>query len=356
VTPPSWRFDIRIEEDLIEEVIRILGYDKLPLAPPSGRLVPVVPSEALRGADAVRQRLAALGYRETINFSFVEERWERELAGNADPIRVVNPIASPLAVMRSSLIGSLVEVLRFNLARKAGRVRVFESGKVFRRDAAATDGPVAVAGLSQPTHVAGLAWGASEPPQWGIKDRPTDFYDVKGDIEALCSPTRPVFVAAPHPAMHPGRSARIEVDGIAIGFIGELHPRWRQAYELPSAPVLFELEQAALSRRTIPLHRPLPRQQSSWRDIAVIAGDTVTHDALMQAIMAVPGGLVRSARLFDVYQPAHASADIGPNERSLAVRLEIRDDATTLTDERIDGVVAEVLDALRQGLGLRLRG
>ncbi len=355
VTPPSWRFDLKIEEDLIEEVIRVLGYDTLPAGSPQGTLMPLVKSEAQRDADALRDKMVALGYRETINFSFVEERWERELAGNSDPVRVLNPIASSLSVMRSSLVGSLLGVLQANLARKASRVRIFEAGRVFRRDAAMADGPLSVAGIDQPMRLAGLALGTVAPLQWSTKDRPVDFYDLKGDIEALCAPTPVAFFPALHPALHPGRSARVEVGGHAAGFVGELHPRWRQAYELPSTPILFELDMARLSSRRLPVFASLPRQQAAWRDIAVIAGDAVSHDDLMRVIMAVPGGLVRSARLFDVYKPTRPVSDIGAAERSLAIRLEIRADDTTLTDERIDGMVAEVLAALRQRLGLRLR-
>ena len=239
VQPPSWRFDLRIEEDLIEEVIRVIGYDKLPLTPPRVPVTARVRREARRSAHAVRRVLAAMDYQETIGFSFVEERWEHELAGNPDPIKVLNPIAAPLAVMRSSLIGSLVQVLRTNLARKAGRVRVFELGRVFSRDPGVPDGDLTVAGVHQPMRVAGLASGAAERLQWGRKEQAVDFYDLKGDIEALLDPRRPVFVADTHPALHPGRCARVEVDGRAIGHVGELHPKWRLAYELPQAPVLF---------------------------------------------------------------------------------------------------------------------
>ncbi|MGH8797112.1 MAG: phenylalanine--tRNA ligase subunit beta, partial [Caldimonas sp.] len=355
VTPPSWRFDLKAEEDLIEEVIRALGYDKLPAGPPLGALVPRVASESRRSADALRHRIAALGYRETINFSFVDERWERELAGNPEPIRVLNPIASSMSVMRSSLLGSLVAVLRTNLARKATRVRVFEAGRAFMRDATAAVGPLGVSGVRQPMRLAGLLHGAAEPLQWGVKERAIDIYDAKGDVETLCAPLVPRFVPATHPAMHPGRCARVEIDGVGIGHVGELHPRWRQAYDLPSAPVLFELDLDALGAVALPVYRPLQKQQSAWRDIAVIAGDHVSHDAMMQTILAVPGGLVRSARLFDIYRPAKPGGDIGAGERSLAVRLEILDAETTLTDERIDGVVVDVLEALQERLGLRLR-
>jgi len=356
VTPPSWRFDIQIEEDLIEEVIRVIGYASLPDTPPRAPVTARVRSETRRGIHALCRTMAALDYQETINYSFVEERWETELAGNAQPIRVLNPIASPLAVMRSSLLGSLVNVLRFNLARKATRVRVFEIGRVFKRDAAAMDGDAAVAGLSQPRHLAGLAYGSADAMQWATKEHAVDFFDLKGDIESLLAPRFVRFVAAEHPALHPGRSARVEVEGVAIGFAGELHPKWRQAYELPSAPLLFELDLSALLVRDIPSLVPIQRQQSAWRDIAVIAAETVTHEALMQTITASDSSLVRTARLFDIYKPASPSADIAAGERSLAVRLELLDDEATLTDERIDATVAKLIDRLAGRLGARLRG
>ncbi len=356
VTPPSWRFDLQIEEDLIEEVIRVLGYQNLPDTPPLAPIRAQVRSESRRGAHAIRHALAALGYQETINFSFVEERWERELAGNDDPIRVLNPIASPLSVMRSSLIGSLVSVLRFNLARKTARVRVCEVGRVFKRDAAVADGLGTVAGVHQPMRVAGLAYDTVDELQWGVKARAVDFYDVKGDVEALLAPRQARFVATAHPALHPGRSARVEVDGQAIGFVGELHPKWRQAYELPGTPVVFELDAAALGERPLPAFQPIPRQQSAWRDIAVIAGEQVSHDAVIHVAESANPKLVRSVKLFDVYRPAAGAAgDMAAGERSLALRLEILDDAATLTDEQIESVKAEVLAALAERLGVRLR-
>ncbi len=355
VTPPSWRFDLQIEEDLIEEVIRVLGYATLPDEPPLAPLMARVRSEGTRGADALRHRVAALDYQETINFSFVEERWERELAGNADPIRVLNPIASPMSVMRSGLFGSLIAVLRYNLARKVPRVRVFEIGRIYRRDVTAADGEVSVAGVSQPLRLAGLAYGSIDATQWGLKERTVDFFDVKGDIEALLAPRTARFIAAEHPALHPGRSARIELDGQTVGVVGELQPRWRQAYELPSAPILFELVLPALLARELPAFAAIPRQQSAWRDIAVVAGESVTHDDLMTAIAGVNPGLVRSARLFDIYQPAQPTGDFVAGERSLAVRLELLDDDVTLTDARIEAVVSEVLATLSQRFGVRLR-
>ena len=356
VTPPSWRFDLQIEEDLIEEVARIVGYQHLPDAPPLAPIRARVPSESTRSAHAVRRAMAGLGYQETINYSFVEERWERELAGNADPIRVLNPIAAPLAVMRSGLLGSLIGVLRYNLARHGDRVRVFEIGRVFRRDAAVADSGTQVAGVAQPMRLGALGYGAAAAAQWGEKERALDFYDLKGDIEALLAPRKPVFVADTHPALHPGRCARVELDGQPIGHVGELHPQWRQAYELPRAPMLFELDLGAVLARDLPQARAVPRHQSSWRDIALVLRDSVGHDAVVQRLAEDPSGLVRSVTLFDLYRPAQPVADIGAGERSLALRLELRDDQSNLTDERIDAAVAAAVQRAMDGFGARLRG
>jgi phenylalanyl-tRNA synthetase beta chain len=353
VQPPSWRFDLKIEEDLIEEVIRVIGYDKLPSSAPIAPITARVRPEAQRSAAAVQRALAALDYQETINFSFVEARWEHELAGNPDPIKVLNPIASPLSVMRSSLIGSLVAVLRHNLARKAGRVRVFELGRVFRRDAAVLDGPLSVAGVDQPTKVAALTYGPADPLQWGRKEQGADFFDAKGDVESLLAPIKPAFVPDSHPAMHPGRCARVEVDGRAIGHVGELHPRWRQAYELPQAPVLFELDLPAVLVRPVPQAEALPRQQAVTRDLALVLGDAVAHDALIARLSDDP--LIRSATLFDIYKPQQPVTGIAAGERSLAVRIELLDQDATLTDERIDAAVAAAVTRVQGEFGARLR-
>lgn len=356
VTPPSHRFDLQIEEDLIEEVIKVLGYTQLPDTPPLAPVTARVRPEAQRGSHALRRAVAGLGYQETINFSFVEARWEHELAGNADPIQVLNPIASPLSVMRSSLIGSLVAVLQYNLARRAQRVRIFELGRVFRRDASVTDSLTTVAGVSQPLRLSGLAYGPAQPLQWGAAERAVDFFDVKADVEALLAPRRASFVAAEHPALHPGRSARIELGGQPIGWIGELHPKWRQGYDLPQAPVLFELDADALKAQVVPAYQPIARQQSVWRDLALVVKDGVPHDALIAAITDDTSGLVRHAQLFDIYKPKAPTADIAADERSMAVRVELLDDQATLTDERVESVVNGIVERLGQRLQARLRG
>jgi phenylalanyl-tRNA synthetase beta chain len=355
VTPPSWRFDLQIEEDLIEEVARIVGYQQLPQTPPLAPIRARILPESRRSSHAVRHAMAALDYQETINYSFVEERWEQQLAGNAAPIRVLNPIAAPLAVMRSSLLGSLIGVLRYNLARRAGRVRVFELGRVFRRDAGAVDGPVGVAGVAQPMRLGALGYGAAATPQWGHQDRALDFFDLKGDIEALLAPRRPVFVPDVHPALHPGRCARVELDGCAIGHVGELHPQWRQAYELPHAPLLFELDLDAVLARRLPQAQAVPRHQASWRDIALVVRDEVGHDALVGVLAQDPLKLVRSVTLFDVYKSAQAGDDIGAGERSLALRLELLDEQANLTDERIDAAVMAAVQRAKDRFAARLR-
>ncbi len=355
VTPPSYRFDLNIEEDLIEEVIRIVGYEQLPMTPPVAPVVARQRVESRRGAFALRHALAALDYQETINFSFVEEHWEHELAGNADPIKVLNPIAAPLAVMRSSLLGSLIQVLRSNLAKKAQRIRIFELGRVALRDAAVVASDTAVDGVRQPARLAGLAYGSAVPLQWADKDRQVDYFDVKGDVEALLAPRQLRFLPSNHPALHPGRSARIELNGQYVGVIGELHPRWRQSYELPQAPVLFELDLAPVLERLVPTFQALPKHQSAWRDLSLLLSPATSHDELIAALSADPTGLVKSATLFDVYVPEQPSGGQRAGVRSVTIRLQIQDPASTLTDERIDAARMSALLRAEQQVGARLR-
>ncbi len=356
VTPPSYRFDLQIEEDLIEEVVRLIGYQQLPATPPLAPITARIRPESQRSAFAVRRALAALGYQETINFSFVEERWEHELAGNPHPIKLLNPIASQMSVMRSSLVGSLLQVLKFNLDRKAARINVFELGRVFLRDPSSRNTDTTVAGFDQPMRVAGLAYGPREGLQWDRPDKSVDFFDVKGDVQALLAPLQPVFAPASHPAMHPGRCASVTVNGRSVGFIGELHPQWRQAYELAQAPLLFELDLDALLQRPVPVFQPVSKLQPVERDIAVIVAEAVTHAALMAAIHgADSGGLLKSATLFDVYRPQQGNTTMQLGEKSLAVRLVLGSDEATLTDEQIETVIQSVLASLQTRVQARLR-
>jgi phenylalanyl-tRNA synthetase beta chain len=356
VTPPSWRFDLAIEEDLIEEVARVLGYGRLPDAPPQAPVTARVAPESRRSVHALRRLVAGLDYQETINYSFVDARWEHELAGNEAPIRVLNPIASQMAVMRSSLIGSLVDVLRRNLDRRIERVRVFEIGRVFVSDASAADGPGQVAGLRQPRRLAALAYGPALPTQWAEKARAVDFYDVKGDLERLLLPRRATFRPCAHAALHPGRAAQVELEGRVIGVLGQLHPRWCQRYELPQAPVLFELELDAVLEHPLPVLQPLARFHPVRRDLSIVVADGVTHDAIGAAMdSAALGEALRSWTLYDIYKPEQPASDIGAGERSLAIRLELQGWSATLTDAEIDALVARVLESLRKQVGARLR-
>ncbi len=356
VQPPSFRFDLQIEEDLIEEVARMVGYNNLPTTPPLAPITASVCQEAQRSPHALRHQLAALGYQETINYSFVDERWEHELAGNANPIKLLNPIASQMSVMRSTLLGSLLNVVKFNVDRKASRVRVFELGRVFHKDASVQNTDTTVQGFDQPMHVAGIAFGSAAPLQWGTKEQAADFFDVKADVEALLAPAVPQFEAAEHPAMHPGRCAKVLVNGQAVGHVGELHPRWRQSWELTQAPVMFELSLDAVLHRDVPKSAGVAKFPNVERDIAVIVKDSVTHAQLMAAVHAAKTqGLLRNAVLFDVYRPKAESAAMAMDEKSLAVRLTLNSDEATLNEAQIEGVVQAVLAELANQVSARLR-
>ncbi|WP_272971218.1 phenylalanine--tRNA ligase subunit beta [Comamonas terrigena] len=364
VTAPTFRFDINLEEDLIEEVARMIGYENLPTTKPLAPISPKLRAENQRSPFGVRHELAGLGYQETINFSFVEEKWEQELAGNHHAIKLLNPIASHLSVMRSSLLGSLLQVLKFNVDRKAQRVRVFELGRVFFKDESVVESDTTVKGFYQPMRVAGLAYGAADQLQWGRAETKVDFYDVKGDVEALLAPAKPVFEPAEHPAMHPGRCARVLLDGKAIGFVGELHPKWRQEWDLAQAPVMFELELDAVLARQVPVFKPVAKHQAVERDIAVVVKEAVTHAQVMEAVQqGVQGGILRSAALFDVFRPKKLKAgeeaapgSLAQDEKSLAIRLTLGRDEAALTDVEIDAAMQGAIASLVERVAARLRG
>jgi phenylalanyl-tRNA synthetase beta chain len=264
-----------------------------------------------------------------------------------------------MSVMRSSLIGSLLQVVKFNSDRKADRVRVFELGRVFLRDESVQDTDTTVKGFHQPMRVAGMAWGPVEPTGWSGKSRLVDFYDVKADLQAILSPVQATFEVAEHPALHPGRSARVLIQGQAVGFVGELHPRWRQRWDLSSAPVVFELDLDAVLQRPVPVAQAVPRHQAVERDLAVIVAEKVTHAELMAAVWSAPSqGLLRDALLFDVYRPQTGKAPVGglnEGEKSMAVRLTLNSDEATLTEAQIDAVMSAQIAHLMSQLNARLR-
>ncbi|MGE4336739.1 MAG: phenylalanine--tRNA ligase subunit beta [Pigmentiphaga sp.] len=358
VTPPSYRFDIEIEEDLIEEVARLYGFERLPDTPPVAPALMREAPEGLRSSHTLRQAMAALDYQEVVNFSFVEAGWETELAGNADPIRLLNPIASHLAVMRSSLIGGLLENVRYNANRKQARVRVFELGRIYRRKPDLADGPLQVAGVEQPLRLAGMAWGPVWPEQWSADSRrPVDFYDLKADLEALAgaAANRLRFMADVHPALHPGRAARIELDGEALGWIGELHPRWMQQAELSRAPGVFEVDAQRLMRLAMPTVGELSRQPSVQRDLALWVDEAVSYQAMRETIerLRKEAGMeiVKHVALFDVWRDKSLSA----KEKSLAFRFWLQDTRVTLDDSVVEACMARIIAALAEAHGSRQR-
>ncbi|SSW65745.1 Phenylalanine--tRNA ligase beta subunit [Achromobacter veterisilvae] len=361
VTPPSYRFDLELEEDLIEEVARIYGFENIPAVPPMARAKMFSQPEIRRGAHALRRLTAAQDYQEVVNYSFVEADWERDYADNDNPVRLVNPIASHLSVMRSSLIGGLVANIRHNANRKQSRVRLFELGRVFLRDASAPDGPLEVAGVRQPLKLAGAAWGQAVEEQWGAATRQVDFYDVKMDVEALFGARggRLRFEAAAHPALHPGRSARIELDGRQVGWIGELHPRWAQQSDLAHAPVVFELDVAVLSEGELPQVRELSRQPVVMRDLALWVDAHVSVQSMLDTVAAAVKAdpqlaVVQDVRLFDVWREKPQDGQPA-TEKSLAFRFWLQDTEVTLDEARVADCLARIKDALVAAHGARQR-
>ena len=352
VTPPSHRFDIEIEEDLIEEVARVHGFERIPAHPPAAPAAMRAEPERRRSLHAIRAQLAASDYHEVINFSFVDADWEADFAGNQAPIKLLNPIASQLAVMRSSLIGSLVANVGYNLNRKLARVRVFEIGRVFLRDPSMKDGDRDVAGVRQPTRIGAIAYGQALEEQWGAPERAVDFFDLKGDLEALLSPRRARFEPDVHPALHPGRAARVMLDGVQIGWVGELHPRWQRKYELPAAPVLFELDAEPLLELEVPRYSEVSRFPAVTRDLAVLVPESAPAQGLLDALLGGCPASVQEIRLFDVYR----GKGIPAGQKSLAFRVVMQDTSKTLTDEEADIAMARLTRVLAEKFGARLRG
>ncbi|MDR1646752.1 MAG: phenylalanine--tRNA ligase subunit beta [Zoogloeaceae bacterium] len=342
VTPPSFRFDLEIEEDLIEEIARVHGYENLPAPEPTGKLAMLASSEDVRPEAIVRRQLADRGFQEVINFAFVEETWEADFAANSAPIRLANPIASPLAVMRSTLIGGLVANLATNLNRKQGRVRLFELGRCFTR---------ASGHYVQPWRLAALAYGTAAPETWSGASRKVDFFDLKGDLETLLAPAVLSFAPLQHPALHPGRAASVSREGREIGWIGELHPKWTQKYDLPAAPVLFEIDLEAATAARLPAYAEVSRFQPASRDLAVVVDQKTTLEAVLAVMRAAAPTLVSDLQLFDLYQ----GAGIPAGKKSLAFRIVMQDTARTLLDVDMDEVVAQILSHLTEKLGAQRR-
>jgi phenylalanyl-tRNA synthetase beta chain len=368
VTPPSYRFDLEVEEDLIEEVARLHGYARIPAHPPLAPAQMRVQPEGRRQVHALRRLLAGLGYQELVNYSFISAESERDYGRGAPPIGVLNPISTQMGVMRSSLLGGLVSALTFNINRRWTRVRLFEIGRVFHRDAGVREGPLEVEGIDQPLSVAAIAYGPADDEQWGIAGREVDYFDLKGDVERLFAPARPRFEAAAHPALHPGRSASVYLGERLVGVIGELHPRLQQKSELPKPAVLFQLDLAPLLERDVPRMMEIAKYQPLQRDIALVLGEQVAYAAVEAAIGDRSRrddrlSALADIRLFDVYRPravSEAATGVAANallnkEKSLAIRIVLQDTERPLSDTDADAAVAAIVEELTARFNARLR-
>ena len=355
VTAPSYRFDIEIEEDLIEEIARVHGFDNIPALPPvSANEIRLAPEHS-RSLFTVRRQLADLDYQEVVNYSFIDETAEQRF-GIPDPIKLLNPIASQMSVMRSQLLSGLVANVRYNLNRKATRVRVFEIGAVFAKDSTVADGSLSVAGIAQPKRLAALAYGPVVDEQWGQAARMVDFFDLKADLEALFAPRALRFESAPHHALHPGRSARVLLDSVPVGVIGELHPALVQALELPQAPVMFEVEAAALQQRLLPVHQEIAKFPPVMRDLALLVAQPVLVQSLLdtmhQTVAANPAcRIMQHIVLFDEYR----GKGLPEGQKSLAFRVTMQDTRSTLQDEAVDAAIAALAEAVHQKHGATIR-
>ena len=336
-TPPTWRFDLSIEEDYVEEVARVHGYEHVPAVAPRASVPMLAPRDGERSRFDLRHAAAALGYQEVITYSFVPEEWERDFAGNDRPVRLANPIASQMSVMRTTLIPGLVQVLRANLNRGESWARLFEIGRCFEGSAA--DAAV------QPERMAGLAYGTLFPEQWGHgRGTPVDFHDLKGDVEVLAGGLPLAFSATAHPACHPGRCAAVTAGGRLLGIVGELHPRLQQACELPLAPVVFELLTAPLLEGAAPRFRAVSRMPVVRRDQAFTVAENTPVGAILTSVRKVVPGFVREVEVFDQYR----GKGVEPGQKSLALRIVMQDTDRTLTDSEVEEVMASVREHLNQ--------
>lgn len=350
VTPPAFRFDIETEEDLIEEIARLHGYDNIPSIAPRGNLCMLPSTESARTQWDVRHFLAGRGFQEVVNYSFVDSAWEQD--SNGTPIRLANPIASQMDVMRSSLIPSLVSNLATNRKRQQNRVRIFELGRCFmHRQQAAGGAGEEVPGFYQPRRLAALAAGTAFPEQWGEAARTVDFFDLKGDLESLFAPRVLTFAPVSVPALHPGRAASIFLDGQDIGVIGEIHPIWAQRFELGAAPVVFEVDLDATLSALCPEGGEISRMPTVLRDLALVVSVDIPAGRVLDALRETAPATVKEIVLFDVYQ----GKGIESNCKSLAFRISMQDTQRTLEDAEVDETVSGLLRHVERTVGGRLR-
>jgi phenylalanyl-tRNA synthetase beta chain len=348
VTAPAYRFDIAIEADLIEEVARIVGFEAIPETHAQGpqyfRALPEKdPAEA-----AVLEALAARGYQEAITLAFVDPQLQERLFPDRPALAISNPIATDLGVMRVSLWPGLLRAAQENQHRHQDRIRLFEHGTRFE---------MAADGTREIDTIAGVACGGRLPEQWGVTKQmraPADFYDVKSDLEALFAATGDatgfVFEAGTLPALHPGRTARVLRRGMIVGWLGELHPILVKSLDFTYAPVLFELDFAAIAVQRTP-YLEISRYPQVRRDLAVVIDEAVTLSTLTERVTLVTSSLLRSLRIFDVYR----GPGLEEGRKSVALGLIFQDISRTLTEQDVERLMASVATDLRENLNARIR-
>ncbi len=346
VRPPPFRFDIAIEEDLVEEVGRMVGYDNVPARPGASSTRLGTATEKHVNADAVSDLLVARGYSEVITYSFIDELTQQEVDPEGGTVRLANPIASDMNVMRSTLWPGLLDVAARNMARQQPGQRVFEIGARF---AEAADG------IRETATVAGLALGRQWPEHWDLDARDVDFFDVKADVEALLKLTRRNaqfrIEADRNPALHPGQSARITSQHRTVGWLGSLHPGLQQRFELRKPAILFSLELDALLDADVPVSRGISKFPAVRRDIAVVVDEDFAVQSLVELVRANAGASLESMVVFDLYR----GEGIGENRKSIGMGLILRDKSRTLTDGDADRTVQSVARSLEQEFGARIR-
>lgn len=351
ITPPSFRFDINIEEDLIEEIARLHGYDHIPATPPVAALTMLDAPEAKSPLNKLRDCLVASGYQEVVNYSFVDESWERDLLGNPNPIKLKNPIASNLSVMRTSLWGGLLDTLVYNLNRKQDRAMLFEVGATYFSKANQDAIPVFV----ESTTISGLAYGSAKPEQWFADASEIDFFEVKAHVDALLGGAiankQVTYEKFEHVTLHPGQTARILLNGVPIGWLGKLHPKWQQHYSLSKSTFLFELQAEAVLNRTIPSYQEVSKLLPVRRDLAVVVDADLAVNTLLSAVKLANIPLILEVALFDLYQ----GQGIPENKKSLALSVLMHDTQKTLTDADADTTIADLLSLLQNNFAATLR-
>ncbi len=341
VTPPSYRFDLAIEEDLIEELARLHGYEQIEARIPHAPVSMLPQAETRLDHAKLCDYLVGRDYQEAITYSFVDPDWEAALSGGLAPLMLQNPIASQMAAMRTTLWGGLLNALTHNLNRQQARVRLFELGCAYLQEAG---------GLRQPMRLAGLCYGPAFDEQWGVAARPVDFYDVKGDLERLPGAGLE-FAPAGHPALHPGQSARIMLNGQPVGWLGALHHRLAQKFDLPAPPILFELELDALGAPALPRHRAIGRFPSVRRDLAFLVDREIAASALLATMREAAEPIVQELEVFDLYQGQGVPA----GQKSLAFRIVMQDTERTLTEPEVEAAVAKIAEAVTSRHGAKLR-